>query len=95
MCALVQSGVQLRLSVNAGGPGVVRVAVVGADGKPTAGYSFAECRPLMGNFVDEPVTWKPSEGQAEVSRLPGSGGSVRLHFEMRLAELYTLEFRCA
>ena len=73
-----QSGVQLRLNVNAGGPGVVRVAVVGSDGTPTAGYSLAECRPLMGNFVDEPVTWKPSEGQAEVRRLPGSGGSVRV-----------------
>ena len=65
--------------------------------------ALATRRPLLKSQVETVsrgvvgvgVTWKPSEGQAEVSRLPGSGGSVRLHFEMRLAELYTLEFRCA
>ena len=52
------------------------------DGKPIAGFSFEDCDPLHGNYLERTVTWKgqadvaPADCAARASRLPVASGEA-------------------
>ena len=81
-------GTQLTVNLNASATGELGVELREADGRPIAGYSFAECDPLGANDVAKVVTWR--NGKSDVTAL--AGRSVRIAFKLRTAKLYAFQF---
>ncbi|MHB9109142.1 MAG: glycoside hydrolase family protein [Armatimonadota bacterium] len=74
-----------RLQVNADGSaaGWLKVEVQDPAGNPLPGFTAADARPVLGNRLDHPVTWK------EHGNLSGlAGRPIRLRFVMRDIKLY-------
>ena len=76
-----------RLNFTASIGGLVQVEVIGADGAPVPGRSFADCDPLTGDEPDREVTWR---GQPHLGILDDQ--PVELRFRLRSAELYAVRF---
>ncbi len=77
-----------RLTINYAAPqGRVWVEIQDADGKPLEGFRAADCTPLRGDAIDQPVAWSAG---SDVRRLAGK--PVRLRFELEKADLYSLRF---
>ena len=64
--------------------GVVRVQVLGADGKSLPGFSYADAAPVSADVVAAPLRWK-----RPLSAL--SGQTMRLEFALRNARLFGFE----
>ncbi|MBI4024723.1 MAG: hypothetical protein HY360_07050 [Verrucomicrobia bacterium] len=58
------------------------------DGKTLPGRSFADCDPLSGDHLDQPVTWR---GKKHLGHKDGT--AVELRFRLRNADLYAIEFK--
>ncbi|MFT5523432.1 MAG: hypothetical protein ACI9G1_005237 [Pirellulaceae bacterium] len=84
---LAFTGRHLVLNYATSAAGGLRVELRDADNKPLPGYSLADCREIIGDRIDRPVTWK---GGGDVSTLAGK--PVRVHFELRDADLYSIKF---
>ena len=82
------AGEKLSLNFSTSAAGSIRVEIQDADGTPIPGYSAAEARDLIGNYIEHPASWKKG---ADVSALAGK--PIRLHFMMKDADLYSLQFR--
>jgi hypothetical protein len=82
------AGEKLLLNFSTSAAGSIRVEIQDADGTPIPGYSAAEARELIGNYIEHPASWKKG---ADVSAL--AGRPIRLHFMMKDADLYSLQFR--
>jgi len=80
-------GAELKLNFATSATGSLRVEVQTLDGKPKPGFSLGECDELFGDFVSKKVTWT---GEASLSSL--SGKPVRLRFELKDADLFSLQF---
>jgi len=77
-----------RLAINYAAPqGRVRVEIQDAAGAPVEGFRLADCPEIRGDCVEHTVAWK---GGSDVSRLAGK--PVRLRFELREADLFSLRF---
>ena len=70
-----------RMTVNAKVEGELWVRVLDETDKPIPGFDWVDGQPIRGDSVSHPVQWK-----ASLERL--KGGSVRLEFSLREAELY-------
>ncbi len=57
-------------------------------GLPVPGFTIEECPEIIGDEIEHVVTWKAG---SDVSKLAGK--PVRLRFEMKDADLYSLRFR--
>jgi hypothetical protein len=75
------------LTVNARVGGELRVEAL-ADGRPLPGYGAAECLPVRGDGLRQPVRWT---GHPNVDGLRGR--TVQLRFTLRDGSLYG--FQCA
>ena len=80
---LVLSGAAMTLNVNAAG-GSARIQVLGDDGKPIKGFSFADCKPITSDSICAPVRWKQP-----LSAIAGK--PVTLEFKLLNAHLYGFE----
>ncbi len=76
-----------KLSLNVSSRGAVRVKLEDAGGKPLPGFGFEDCGPITGDFIEHHVTWKGG------SLASLAGRPVRLGFELRDADLYSLQFQ--
>ena len=65
----------------------MRVEIQDAQGKPIDGFSLADCPEMIGDRIDQAVTWKSG---TDVSSLAGK--PVRLRFRMKDADLYSFQF---
>ena len=65
----------------------VRVELQQPDGTALPGFALADCHEVFGDTVDRVVTWK---GGGDVGSLAGK--PVRLRFELKDADLYSLQF---
>jgi hypothetical protein len=74
----------INFATNPGGS--VKVEIQDAAGKPLPGYALADCKPLAGDSIEQPVQWTGGD----VTTL--SGGPVRLRFVMQDADVYSLKF---
>lgn len=79
------TGSTLRLNVNAKG-GRVRVALCDTNGQAYTGFGFGDCTPIEVDSTSVAVTWSGGS----ISGYAGT--TVRLQFELRDAELYSLQF---
>ena len=57
-------------------------------GKPLSGFTLADCPEIIGDEIEQVVSWK---GGSDVTSL--AGRPVRLRFVMHDADLYSLRFR--
>jgi len=85
---LTFSGSRLVLNYSTSTAGGVRVEVQDKSGKPILGYTFDESDPMIGDEIEGVATWG---SQADVGKF--SGQPVRLCFEMKDADLYSIRFR--
>ena len=76
------TGRQLRVNAKVRPGGQIRVGVHGP-----AGRTAADCDPITGDRLAHPVTWG---GNAQAGLALGS--TVRLHFQLRAAELFGLQW---
>ncbi len=84
---LVFAGSRLRLNVDTGAGGIVKVEIQDEQGSPIEGFSEADADEINANSVRDVVTWN---GSSDVASLTGS--PVRLRFVMRDARLYAFWF---
>ncbi|MCF6313590.1 MAG: glycoside hydrolase [Verrucomicrobiales bacterium] len=68
--------------------GGIKVEIRDTNGKAIPGYSAADCDEVFGDTIKRPVTWK--DHGSDVSGLAGK--TVRLHFTLRDADLYSFHF---
>ena len=62
--------------------------LLGADGAPVPGHTFAECRPVTGDGLDAPVIW--TGGRPLPAEVLQAG--VRLHVQYRDLRFYAFQF---
>ncbi len=85
--AMVFDGKQLMLNVDTGGGGHLRVELQDENGKPIDGFALGDCDVINGNYIRQTVSWK---GQSDLSVLVGK--PIRMHVQMRSANLYSFQF---
>lgn len=78
----VPAGRQVRLNVCTMTGGVVRVGVVGVDGR-----QVAECDPIVGDHDGVTVTWRGSPDLGDAGQSP-----IALQFELQSADLFAVSF---
>lgn len=67
---------------------VIQVEVQDAEGQPIPGYTRADAIEQAGDEVDRVVAWKAGSPVASLA-----GREIRLHFSMKDADLYAVQFR--
>jgi hypothetical protein len=72
------------ISVNARVGGEMRARLLDDAGEPIPGFDAADCQPIRGDGAALPVVWKGSLGDLK-------GKSLRIEFQMKDAELYSLD----
>jgi hypothetical protein len=83
------TGSKLFLNVNTSATGNVRVAILDINGKPLDGYRIEDCDLIhTANEINRVVSWN---GKSDVSAIAGK--PVRLHIEIRDADLYAFQFK--
>ena len=80
-------GSRLKVNFSTSAAGSVRVEIQDVEGKPIPGFALTDCHVLFGDELDRVVSW---EAGADVSGLAGK--PVRLRFELKDADLYSLQF---
>ncbi len=85
---LTFEGKRLILNVATSAAGSVQVEIQDESGQPLPGYALADCIPIVGDRIEQIVSWKPGN---EVGKL--AERTVRLRFVMKDADLYSLRFR--
>ncbi len=80
-------GTGLRLNVDTGALGTLRVALLDEQGTALQGYGLEECDPLLTNTTGALVTWK---GQGGLSALKGR--RLQVEFQGHRTKLYSLRF---
>ncbi|MBI5817379.1 MAG: hypothetical protein HZA88_00165 [Verrucomicrobia bacterium] len=76
-----------KLTLNIASKGRTRVELQDAAGQPLPGFALADCAPITGDFIEHTVRWK---SRTDVGKLAGK--PVRLRFELKDADLYSLRF---
>lgn len=84
---LIFSGNQLKLNVNTGAGGCVRVGIRSETDLSMKGFSMGDCDSINGNFVEKVVSW---HGKSDLGMIAGK--PVRLHFVMNDTKLYSFKF---
>ena len=81
-------GNRLLMNFSTSVAGGIRIEIQAADGKPIPGYSLDDAVEAFGDQLDRVAMWKHG---SDVSQLQGK--TVRLRFEMKDADLYSIQFR--
>ena len=79
---------ELVLNVATAAVGQVRVEAQDVGGHPLPGLTLADCGTIIGDDLSRPVCW--GDPAALAARV---GQPVRLHFEMKDADLFSIQFR--
>lgn len=90
------NGSRLELNVRTGGGGSVTVELQdGLSGQPIAGFSDADCIPMVVDAVNATVMWAATstvQPRADVSSLTSRAGGVIVKFTLVGADLYAFQF---
>lgn len=84
---LIFSGDQLKLNVDLGAAGSIRVSVIDPETGSISGFSGDEMKPFYGNHIEAEVDW---QGDPDLAGL--AGRPVQLRFDMQRASLYAFQF---
>jgi hypothetical protein len=85
--SLTFDGSELRINFSTSAVGSIRVELQDAKGDAIPGYALDDMQPVYGDHIDFPVSWKD---RANLSGLAGQ--PVRLYFELRDADLFSIRF---
>jgi hypothetical protein len=85
---LVFDGRSLWLNFATSAAGGIRVEIQDTSGNPLSGFALDDCPPIFGDSIERRVTW---QNGGDVGKL--AGRAVRLKFELKDADLYSLQFR--
>ena len=85
---LTFDGKELVLNYSTSAVGYVKVGLQDELGRPVPGLSLDECLEIYGDEVERVVRW---DGDGDLGA--SSGKKVRLVFEMKDADLYSIRFR--
>ncbi len=86
---LVAEGRELWINAVTSPGGGVRAALLDEAGAELPGFGLKECVEFRGDAVDTRIGWKASSPGSALE----SGRPIRLRFELRAADLYSLQFR--
>lgn len=81
------TGARLLLNYATSAAGWVRVEAQEESGRPVPGYALSDCREIIGDHIERAVVWTGGENVASLA-----GRAVRLRFEMKDADLYSIRF---
>ena len=81
------AGKRLVLNVSTSAAGSVRVEIQNTDGQPLPGFALTDCHEVYGDDLERVVSW---QGNPDLGALAGQ--SVRLRFEIKDADLFSLQF---
>jgi hypothetical protein len=81
------TGRRLVLNVSTSAAGSVRVEIQNSDGQPLPGFALTDCQEVYGDDLAHEVTW---QGHPDLGTLAGQ--SVRLRFEVKDADVFSLQF---
>jgi hypothetical protein len=84
---LIFRGNRLVLNLSTSGSGSVLVEIQTPEGEPVSEYGLDECPPIVGDAIEQVVSWKAG---SDVSAL--SGTPVRIRFAMKDSDLFSLRF---
>ncbi|QDU79169.1 hypothetical protein Pla110_08740 [Polystyrenella longa] len=84
---LVFEGDELILNVSTSAAGSLLVEVQDENGKPLPSLTLEDCTPIVGDSIEQKVSWK--QGSTLGAQ---AGRPVRLRFVMRECDLYSLKF---
>ena len=90
---------RLTLNYSANQGGQVRVGLYQPNGTAIPGHSLSECQPLTGDQLNQTVMWKSIIGNnvgkaiTDISHLSRKYPAVRLRFELKNADLFSLQFQ--
>ena len=90
---------RLTLNYSANQGGQVRVGLYQPNGTAIPGHSLSECQPLTGDQLNQTVMWKSVIGNnvgkanADISHLRQTHPAVQLRFELKNADLFSLQFQ--
>ena len=81
------SGRELAINYSTSAGGSLGVELLDADERPLPNFTLAECRTLVGDAIEQTVTWTKG---GEVSSL--AGRAVRVRFVLQEADLFAMRF---
>lgn len=81
------AGSKLALNMATSAAGNIRVEMQDDKGNPLPGRTLEDCDGIFGDEIERAITWK---GSADVSS--AAGQPIRLRFELKDADLYSLKF---
>ena len=82
------AGAELSLNYATSAGGSVRLEIRDAQGRPIPGFALQEHDTLVGDTLDQVVSWKKNRNLA-----PLAGKVVRLRFVLQEADVFSLQFR--
>ena len=81
------SGRQLEVNYSTSAAGGIAIELQDSQGQPIPGYTLADSDLLYGDEISRVVRWQERSDVAQLSNQP-----VRLRFQMKEADLYSLRF---
>jgi hypothetical protein len=81
-------GKKLLLNFSTSAPGYIKIEIRNARGTPIPGYSLNDAEELIGNYIEHPASWRSGTDINGLSNQP-----IRLHFLMKDANLYSIQFK--
>jgi hypothetical protein len=81
------AGKELVVNYSTSGGGSLRVELQDTGGRPLSGFSLADCRTLIGDCIEQEVTWTKG---SDLSSLASQ--TVRLRFVLQDGDLFALKF---
>ena len=82
-------GKTLKVNYATSAGGSVRVEIQDEEGNPVPGFALNDCTELIGDHVEQSVTWRGGSVSELTSR------SVKLRFVLRDADVYSWQFQPA
>lgn len=84
------TGKRLVMNYATSAAGAVQVELQDETGKPLAGYELAGAKPMYGDELEAPVSWKSGDSLSSLS-----GTRVRLKFVLKDADVFAIRFEPA
>jgi len=81
------TGDRLVLNMRTSAAGGIQVEILDPDGIAMAGYTLADCRPIIGNELNHVVVWNQGASVAGLAGKP-----IRLRMVLQDAHVYALQF---
>lgn len=86
--AITFTGKNLVINYAASAAGGIQVEIQNEKGRPISGYTLEECSEIIGDEMDRIVMWENGDDVSELAGKP-----VRLKFQMKDADLFSIQFR--